>query len=81
MSYSIDLKKRVVNFVRAGGSKAEACRRFSISKWCIDQWCKRDDLAPISPPGRPRKNLDWKTLRKDIMEKPDKALKRTCQRA
>ncbi len=30
MTYSIDLRKRVVEFVRQGGSKAEASRRYEV---------------------------------------------------
>ena len=32
MTCSIDLRKRVVSFVETGGSKAEASRRFSVSR-------------------------------------------------
>ena len=46
MTYSIDLQKRVVAFVRQGGSKVEAPRRYEISLWCANDWCKRGDLTP-----------------------------------
>ena len=32
MTYSVDLRQRVVKFVEAGGAKAEAARRFSVSE-------------------------------------------------
>ena len=32
MSYSIDLRQRVVDFVRQGGSKSEAARLFGVSR-------------------------------------------------
>ena len=35
MRYSTDLRKRVVDFIKAGGSKAEASRRFSITRATI----------------------------------------------
>ena len=57
MSYSLDLRKRLVEFVQAGGSKADSSRMFSVSLWCVNEWCKRDSLKPISPPGRPRNKL------------------------
>lgn len=74
MSYSIDLRERVVKFVSEGGSKAEAQRVFKVSKWCVNDWCKREDLEPKSPPGRNRK-LDWEALSRDVKENPDKLLR------
>ncbi|NJK57672.1 MAG: IS630 family transposase, partial [Pleurocapsa sp. SU_5_0] len=41
MTYSVDLRKRVVEFVAAGGSKAEASRRYEVSLWCVNDWCQR----------------------------------------
>ena len=43
MAYSIDLRKRVVEFGEEGGSKAEAARRFRVSGWCVHDWCDRSD--------------------------------------
>ena len=75
MSYSLDLRKRVVEFVQAGGSKADSSRMFSVSLWCVNEWCKRYSLKPISPPGRPRNKLDWDALKKDIQDHPDRLLR------
>jgi len=56
MAYSIDLRERVVDFVKSGGTKAAAHRRFMVSLWCVNNWCKRAILAPTySHQGRPRK--------------------------
>lgn len=79
MAYSIDLRQRVVNFVRSGGKRIDASKRFLVSLWSVDDWCKRKDLKPIAPPGRPRKNLDWEGLRKDIECHPDKLLRERAQ--
>ena len=38
MTYSQDLRERVVAFVEAGGSKSEAARRFNVSRWCVYDW-------------------------------------------
>ncbi|HRF61702.1 MAG TPA: IS630 transposase-related protein [Candidatus Competibacter sp.] len=35
MTYSVDLRKKVVGFVRNGGGQREAVRRFEVSLWCI----------------------------------------------
>ncbi len=38
MRYSQDGRKRVLDFIAAGGSKAEASRRFGVSRRCIYNW-------------------------------------------
>ena len=65
MTYSIDLRKRVVEFVSEGGSKAEASRRYEVSLWCVDDWCKREDLAPKVHSLRQRK-IDKEALRRHV---------------
>jgi transposase len=74
MAYRLDLRKRVVDYVRSGGSKASAHRTFKVSLWCIDDWCRREDLRPMRSTGRPRK-LDWSALSADIKKYPDKLLR------
>ena len=78
MTYSIDLRKRVVAFVRQGGSKAEASRRYEISLWCVNDWCKRGDLTPKTVTRRKRK-LDWEALAGHIQEFPDALLRERAQ--
>jgi transposase len=41
MSYSIDLKKRVVSFIEEGGSKVEATKRFSVGRRTVFKWMKK----------------------------------------
>ena len=78
MTYSIDLRKRVVEFVIDGGSKAEASRRYKVSLWCVNDWCKREDLTPQQQKGRKRK-LDWQALSRHIQEHPDALLRERAQ--
>ncbi len=78
MTYSIDLRRRVVGFVEAGGSKAEASRRFGVSLWCVDEWCKRQDLAPKSQSLRHRK-IDKEALRRHVGLYPDALLRERAQ--
>ena len=78
MTYSVDLRKRVVNFVNAGGSKAEASRRYEVSLWCVNDWCGRKDLTPAPQFGRKRK-LDWKALAQHIQDYPDALLRERAQ--
>ncbi len=78
MTYSIDLRKRVVKFVKDGGSKAEASRRYEVSLWCVNDWCQRQDLTPKPQPRRQRK-LDWEALSRHIEEYPDALLRERAQ--
>ena len=74
MAYSLDLRCRVVNYVGKGGKKSDASRLFSISLWCVNDWCNRKVLEAQRPKGRPRK-LDWEALKSDIEKHPDKLLR------
>lgn len=71
MTYSVDLRERVLAFVEAGGSKSEAARRFNVSRWCIYEWLGRESLEP-SKQGCPG---PWKllpeALEADVAEYPD----------
>ena len=46
MTYSVDLRKKVVAFVHDGGSQAEAARRFEVSLWCVQDWQARKTCGP-----------------------------------
>ena len=74
MAYSIDLRERVVNFVNNGGSKAQSARKYEVSRWCVSDWCKRSDLAPLKVERRLRK-LDWEALKRHVQEYPDALLR------
>ena len=78
MTYSIDLRKRVVEFVLGGGFKAEASQRYKVSLWCVNNWCKPEDLTPQAQKGRKRK-LDWEALSGHIQEYPDALLRERAQ--
>jgi transposase len=78
MTYSVDLRERVVEFVTAGGSKAEASRRYQVSLWCVSDWCKRDNLTPTVHKRRKRK-LNWEALSRHIQEYPDALLRERAQ--
>ena len=59
MRCSGDLRQRVVDFVRSGGSKAEAARRFKVGQASVYRWLKPGGMAYKRPgPQGPRK-LDW----------------------
>ena len=46
MSYSIDLRKRVVKFVLEGGSQTEASAVYRVSRKTIYHWLHRRTLSP-----------------------------------
>lgn len=63
MAYSKDLRRRVVKFVRQGGSKAEAARRFEVGIWTIHAWIRRgEDQTPHKPGPRDANKIDMKKL-------------------
>jgi transposase len=71
MRCSSDLRQRVVEFVRRGGSKAEAARRFQVGEANVYRWLKPGGLAyQRLGPRRPHK-LDWEPLRRHVDAHPD----------
>jgi transposase len=76
MRCSRDLRKRVIDFVRGGGSKAEAARRFQVSRASVYNWTSvADGLAYRRPGPRGPRRLDWEALRKDVAARPDRTQK------
>jgi transposase len=74
MTYSLDLRERVVRYVNNGGSKASAARKFEVSIWCVNDWCCRENLEPKKH-GRRQRKLDREALKKDVRRYPDKLLR------
>ena len=74
MTYSIDLRQRVVDYVERGGSKAAATRVFNVSRGSIYNWFGRESLIPTKVIRRNGK-LDWKRLREDVIKHPDRLLR------
>lgn len=78
MSYSIDLKKRTLNFIEQGGSKAEASQLFSVGKRTVFTWIKqqkeRGTLANKERVSSPRK-LQEEALKMYIRKHPDHYLR------
>ena len=76
MRYSQDLRKRVIDFIAAGGSKAEASRIFQVSRRCIYNWLEAVDPFIYEKPG-PRKpyRLDPEALADHVKKFPDSTQK------
>jgi transposase len=73
MSYSIDLRKRVVDYVENGGRIAQATGIFQVVVATIYRWLGRTDFRATKVKRRKRK-LDWKALENDVKENPDARL-------
>lgn len=50
MRYSQDFRKRVIDFISTGGSKAETSRRFGVSRRCIYNWLDAEDPIAYEKP-------------------------------
>lgn len=67
MRCSNDIRKRVIAFVRGGGSKAEAARRFQVSRGSVYNWGKAPDAFFYRRPGpKAGRKLDWEALRRQV---------------
>ena len=72
MAYSSDLRKRVLDFIEAGGQKTQACRQFSIARATLYTWLNAEDpLARQKPGPRGPRNLDLNALEKHVADFPD----------
>ena len=75
MSYSLDLRKRVLDFVKTGGSKAEVERLFRVSRRTIYNWLEAEDPFTSRKPGpKGPRHIDDDALRKHVSDFPDHTL-------
>ena len=77
MSYSLDLRTRVIDYIENGGSILSAARIYKVGRSTIYRWLARVELKPTKVTRRQRK-LDGEALKQDRCENPDKWL---CDRA
>jgi transposase len=66
MRCSSDLRKRVIDFVRGGGSKAEAARRFNVGEASVYRWLRPGGLKHKRPGPKTSRKLDWEALRRHV---------------
>ena len=74
MTYSVDLRKRAVAYVRSGGSQADASRIFKVTSRSIYNWLQRDELSP-KPHGSRCRKLDKQALADHVRDFPDALLR------
>ena len=76
-AYALDLRERVVKFIKLGGSKAEAARRFELGRSTVYRYLdavQAGTLAPKASWGHWRK-LDPQKLQVHVQKHPDATLK------
>ena len=74
MAYSLDLRKRVINYVQNGGRYTDASRLFGVNRKTIYNWLARTDLAPSRR--KPYKSkLDKQALSEHVKAFPDMILR------
>lgn len=73
MSYSLDLREKLIAFVEQGGSISKAAKLYQVGRATIYRWLEREDLAPTKITRRKGK-LNLEALRKDVEENPDTKL-------
>jgi transposase len=74
----MDFRKRVVSYIKEGGSKAEASRIFGIERRTIYHWLSANDLSPRPAKTRKRK-LDKKALAAHVRDNPDWILRERAE--
>jgi transposase len=80
MRCSGDLRKRVIDFARGGGSKAEAARRFQVGRASVYRWVNAPEGLRYSRPGpRGPRRLDWEALRRQVQEQSDMTQKQRAR--
>ncbi len=79
MSYSLDLRIRVVGAIEQGTSVTKAAKIYQVGRATIYRWLGREDLKPIKAIGRKRQ-LDWTALKLDVEQNPDPKLADRAQK-
>ena len=75
-AYSLDLRKRIVSFVKAGGSKAAAAQRFGVARKTVYNYltlAQAGTLAPKESWGTWKK-FDPAKVRAYVAQHPEAAL-------
>lgn len=75
MTYGTDYKRRVISFVKEGGSKRDAARLFKVNPDTIYEWLKREDDLSARPAKTRLRKLDKKLLAQHVRDYPDALLR------
>ena len=75
MTISRDLRDRVLTFIKEGGRKTEASKRFSVSRTAIYQWLSGKLPNEDGVKFRRKRKLDRIELSKHVQRYPDALLR------
>ena len=70
MSYSLDLRQKVITYLENGGYITKVAKIFGIGRTTIYRWLKHYNREPTKVE-RGQKKLDRKALEKYVHETPD----------
>lgn len=74
MAYSADLRSRVLDFIKSGGSKVEASRRFKVCRASIYVWLSQPESHQPGKPGpKASRKFDQEELRKEVLAHPERS--------
>ena len=76
MSYSVDLRLKVLDYLKSGNSRKDTCCIFGISLRTLVRWLKMEKQGSLvdPKPHRPWKKIDADKLLKAVEENPSKTL-------
>ena len=75
MPYSLDFRKKVINFVENGGTITKAAHTFGRGIASIYRWLSRPKFSATKVKSCQRK-LDWKELEKYVKQNPESSVVR-----
>ena len=81
MTYSLDLRKKVLQFLKRGHDLKEAAQIFGISTRSIRNWISREQQECLSPKSRKTGayKIDEEQLKRYIAEHPDAYLREIAE--
>jgi len=76
MAYSIDLRVKLLAYVKEGNSRKDACKIFGVSLRTLVRWLGMEKQGCLADPKpkRPWKKIDAEKLLKAVEENPGKTL-------
>lgn len=77
MVYSIDLRKKAIEYIQKGGNRTDASKIFGVTTRTLSNWIRREqqqDLAPRMKGSNPSK-IDNEKLKQYVKDHPDSYLR------
>ena len=76
MAYSVDLRVKVLAYIKSNNNRKDACKIFGVGLRTLVRWLKMEKQGSIvdPKPHRPWKKIDADKLLKSVEENPGKTL-------